>query len=415
VVGGRSTESGDAPAPDAGSAEPKLLIAGGTKTAHRAGPTGRFGHGERTSVDDQPLVPEYAGACVTNVVPALLEPADTTPSWLPAGAVEADQVVLFVIDGLGWEQLQARTDVAPTLAAMAGGPITTVAPSTTATALTSIATGLTPGLHGVIGYRMDVDGEVLNVLRWSINNRDARELVPPEKVQPVEPFLGQRPAIVTKAEFERSGFTLAHLEGVRFGGYRMPSTLVAETTRLLQANEPFIYCYYEGIDKVAHEYGLAEHYDAELAAVDRLVGDLLAVLPPGACLVITSDHGQVDVGEAVRPLDREVMRHVALLSGEGRFRWLHARPGRLADLLEATRACHGDEAWVASRDEAALQGWFGHHLSAAAASRLGDVLIAAREPVAFEDPADTGPYHLVARHGSMTPDEMRVPLLAQRA
>ena len=55
----------------------------------------------------------------------------------------------------------------PTLAAFEGGPITTVAPSTTATALTSITTGLTPGEHGLVGYRIDVGGEVLNVLRWA--------------------------------------------------------------------------------------------------------------------------------------------------------------------------------------------------------------------------------------------------------
>ncbi len=81
---------------------------------------------------------------------------------------DADQVVLFVLDGLGWEQLQARRSLAPMLSGMMGGPILTVAPSTTATALTSITTGLTPGEHGVVGYRVAVDGEVLNVLRWSV-------------------------------------------------------------------------------------------------------------------------------------------------------------------------------------------------------------------------------------------------------
>jgi predicted AlkP superfamily pyrophosphatase or phosphodiesterase len=364
---------------------------------------------------DHPALPDYQGACLSNVVPVLVDRREAAPPWLPPPAVDASQVVLLVLDGLGWDQLEARRSLAPTLSDMTGGPISTVVPSTTATALTSIATGLTPGEHGVIGYRINVHGDVLNVLRWQTGRGDARRAIPPEQFQPVVPFLGQRPPVVTRAEFEGSGFSGVHLAGVRFHGWRVTSTLVTEVRKLLQSGESFVYAYYDGVDKVAHEYGLGEYYDAELAAVDRLVGDLLAVLPPRAALVLTSDHGQVDVGEAVRPLDKEVMRHVALLSGEGRFRWLHARPGRLADLLEATRACHGDEAWVSSRDEAALQGWFGHHLSAAAASRLGDVLIAARDDVAFEDPADTGPYHLVARHGSMTEAEMRVPLLAQRA
>ena len=110
---------------------------------------------------DLPLLPDYGGACVTNVVPALLEPAVDEPAWLPPGVAEADQIVLLVLDGLGWNQLQARRALAPTLCSMAGGPITTVAPSTTATALTSLATGLTPGEHGVIGYRFDVAGALL--------------------------------------------------------------------------------------------------------------------------------------------------------------------------------------------------------------------------------------------------------------
>ncbi len=65
---------------------------------------------------------------------------------------------------------------------------------------------------------------------------------------------------------------------------------------MLAGGEPFIYAYYDGIDKVAHEHGLGEHYDAELRAVDRLVGDIAASCPAGAVLVVTADHGQVDIG-----------------------------------------------------------------------------------------------------------------------
>jgi predicted AlkP superfamily pyrophosphatase or phosphodiesterase len=361
---------------------------------------------------DRPVLPDYGGACVTNVVPTLLEPPADLPAWLPAGVAAADQVVLFVLDGLGWNQLRARPSLAPTLSAMAGGPITTVAPSTTATALTSIATGMTPGEHGVIGYRFDVADSVLNVLRWSVDGRDARGSVPPESIQAVEPFLGHRPAIVTRAEFKSSGFTRAHLEGARFNGYRVTSTLVVETARALRENEPFVYCYYDGIDKVAHEYGLGEVYDAELAAVDRLVGDLLAVLPPGAALVVTADHGQLDVGDRVVPLHPEVLAHTSMQSGEGRFRWLHARPGRCEALLEAASQHHAGVAWITTRDQAIADGWFGPKVTEAARGRLGDVALVARDDIAFHDPDDSGPYVLVGRHGSLTADEMLVPLLA---
>ena len=364
---------------------------------------------------DQPLLPDYGGACVTNIVPALLEPGDDTPSWLPPDVVDADQIVLLVLDGLGWEQLAARRSIAPTLSSLAGGAITTIAPSTTATALTSIATGLTPGEHGVIGYRINVDGSVLNVLRWSIGGRDARQSIPPNRIEPHDAFLGHRPAIITRAEFKTSGFTDAHLRGSRFNGYRMSSTLVAETRRVLRENEPFIYCYYDGLDKVAHEYGLGEVYDAELAYVDRLVNDLLAVLPPGAALVVTADHGQVDVGDRLVRLDPTVLAQTELQSGEGRFRWLHARAGRTDALLEAATEHHADVAWIVTRDQAIADGWFGPKVSEAARSRLGDVALVAREDVAFHDPDDSGIYVLIGRHGSLTPAEMLVPLLGVRA
>jgi predicted AlkP superfamily pyrophosphatase or phosphodiesterase len=362
----------------------------------------------------EPRIPDYAGPCVSNITPALLQPGHETPPWFPSAAVEADQVVLLVLDGLGWEQLQDRRSIAPTMAAMTGGSVMTVAPSTTATALTSIATGTPPSAHGIVGYRIAVDDAVLNVLRWSTPAGDARRTISPAAFQVEAPFGGQVPPVVTRAEFIDSGFTRAHLAGTRIVPYRMVSTLITEVGRLTRAGEAFVYAYYEGIDKVAHEYGLAEHYDAELRAADRLVADLIDSLPPGAALVVTSDHGQVDVGDNLITPAADVLRHVRLQSGEARFRWLHARSGQGDALLEAATTHHADTAWVVSLEQIADERWLGE-LTAASAGRLGDVALVAREPVAFEDPDDSGPYHLVGRHGSLTAAEMLVPLLGTRA
>jgi len=363
-------------------------------------------------MSDLLLLPSYDGACITNVVPALLRPAEAAPPWLPAAAHDADRVVLLVIDGLGWNQLQQRRALAPTLSGLDGGPITTVAPSTTATALTSIATGLPPGEHGVVGYRMAVDGEVLNVLRWTTPRGDARQTIPPTKIQSQPCFEGHRPPVLTRAEFASSGFTAAHLDQVRFTGYRTLGTLTAEVARLARAGEPFVYAYYEGLDKVSHEYGLGAQYDEELRWIDHLVASVLEALPAGTVLVVTADHGQVEVGDNVIDLPGEVLSHVAMQSGEGRFRWLHARAGRAAALLETATSALGAHAWIRTREEVIAQGWYGPTVTERAAGRLGDVLLAAQGTIAFYDPADTGPYVLVGRHGSLTEDEMLVPLLA---
>jgi predicted AlkP superfamily pyrophosphatase or phosphodiesterase len=365
------------------------------------------------------------------------------PSWLPGVVEDAAQVVLLVIDGLGWEQLADHRAEAPTIASMAGGPITSVVPTTTATALTSLTTGLAPGIHGVVGYRVAVAGagpatgpggggrgdpaavdargsdgaargrfQVLNVLKWTTGAGDARALVPPSSFQPHPSFLGRCCPVVSRVEFAGTGFSDAHLAGSPLAGWRVASSLAVEVRRLLAAGEPFVYAYYDGVDKVAHEKGLGEHYAAELRYADRLVGDLLEALVPGAVLVVTADHGQVEVRRPPVALDPAILADVHLLSGEGRFRWLHVAPGATDRVRARCEERYGDLAWVRTRAELVEQGWFGPALAPGVAERLGDVALVARQAVAFFDPADTGEMHLVSRHGSLTSAEMYVPLVA---
>lgn len=369
---------------------------------------------------DQPTLPDYGGACIDQVVAAALRtgpyraPAGPPP-WLPEPAVGATQVVLLVLDGLGWAQLKERPGLAPTMNAMAGGPITTVAPSTTAAALTSITTGAPPATHGIVGYRLRVEGDhILNILRWKTAAGDARHAIPPEAFQPLRPFDSTAAPVVTRAAVAESGFTRAHMAGARMYGWRMPSTIVATVASLLGDGERFVYAYYDGVDKVAHEFGFGPKYDAEVVAADRLVHDLVDVLPAGAALVVVSDHGQVDVGDRVAVVHPEVVALTMLLSGEGRFRWLHARPGLVDRLAEAAHRHYDEVAWVRTRDDAAAEGWFGGPLTPRVADRLGDVVIAPRERIAVLDPADPGEQWMRCRHGSLTSAEMLVPLLGAR-
>ena len=149
---------------------------------------------------------------------------------------------------------------------------------------------------------------------------------------------------------------------------------------LIRDGAPFVYAYYDGIDSIAHETGLGERYDAEVAATDRLVADLLARLPKSAALAITSDHGQVEVRTAPIHLDEEVMAEVTGLSGEGRFRWLHTAHGATQRVARRATDHYGDVAWVRTVSELAEEGFFGGPLSADFLSRLGDVALQWREP-----------------------------------
>lgn len=362
----------------------------------------------------QPRVPNYAGGCVSNIIPAILGPRGTTevPDWMPDAVRGANQVVLLVLDGLGWHQLQKRLTMCPTLASMEGASITTIAPTTTVSALTSITTGLAPGEHGLVGYRMNFGGRVMQMLRWGDDKGDLRRMYPPDVVQPCPPFMGAVVPVLSRTELEGSAFTEAHLRGARSCGWRSASSIAVQVRDLLHNRHSFIYAYYDGVDKIAHERGFGEYFDAELRHADRLVADILSVLVPGSVLLITADHGQVEVGTNTTALDAEVSSIVTLQSGEGRFRWLHTRPGAVDDLWAACSEHHGSAAWVIRRDELIDGGWFGPRVTDAARQRLGDVALIARTPTSFEDIADSGPFPLICRHGALTDDELDVPLLA---
>jgi hypothetical protein len=353
--------------------------------------------------------PDYEGASVTGIVPGLLglRPAP----WLPASVEGARSRVLLVLDGVGWHSIQSHRAVMPTLAGLEGGPVTTVVPSTTAAALTSITTGLAPAQHGMVGYRIRVGRQVLDVLRWRVPEGRPPQ---PEEVVTEKSFLGRPVPVVTRAEFARTGFTAAHMQGARLSGWRTTATLVEHARRLVEAGEDLVYLYYDGVDKVAHEYGLQDgFYPAELAATDRLVADLLEALPASAALLVTSDHGQVHY-QGLVSLD-PVAPLVRAYAGDGRFRYLYARPGAEEELARAAEEAFDDRAWVFRREQLADEGWLGPTRPAGPVlSRVGDVTLAAREPVAFADPTHLREAELVAGHGSLTPDEMLVPLLAGR-
>jgi len=342
-----------------------------------------------------PVLPAFGGACLTGVVPGLLHHlygGEPLPAWMPAPVAEAVQIVLLVLDGLGWQQLQDRAAVAPILRSGIGCSITSVAPSTTACALTSLATGRPPAEHGVVGYRVAYDNEIMNILQWSIGGVDARTRVPAPLFQPCPLFPGspEKVSVVTRYDFATTGFSAAHLGDAALHGWHTRAGLVTGVRGLVGGGTRFVYAYYDGIDKVAHARGLGEYYDDELRDVDRLVGDVLGVLPPGAVLVVTADHGQVQVGSSVEVLEGDVMDGVYLISGEGRFRWLHTRPGATAAVAEAARDAFGDVAWVRTKDEVVEAGWLGGVPSTTVSARLGDVVLARRN-----QPAS---YHLCVVH-----------------
>jgi hypothetical protein len=155
-----------------------------------------------------------------------------------------------------------------------------------------------------------------------------------------------------------------------------------------------------------------------MAGADRLVEILLAALPPWAALIVTGDHGQINV-PAEHRFDMDAYRGlrdgVRVVAGESRVRYLHTLDGARDTVIAMWREVLGDAAWVVSREEAVAEGWFGpvpeEHLQ-----RIGDVVIACHEDYVVLASATDPPKmaHNVAFHGSATRAEMLVPLLVAR-
>ncbi len=356
----------------------------------------------------QQVRPDYDGACISNLIRGLRARAP----WIPAAAREADSIVLLVLDGLGWNTIESRRASLQTLGRMEGGPITSVLPSTTPTALSSISTGLTPSQHGIVGYRIFIGTGILNVIRWAMHGGGRA----PEAAtfQPREAFDADPVPVVTRAQFAGTGFTDILYRGSPLYGYFSTSGLAAQARRLIDAGERLVYAYYDGPDLVAHMHGMRDEFFArEIAFCDALAEDLLAQLPERTAVVVTADHGHVQFERRISLGGLGTMTQAQ--AGESRFRYLHAKPGAADDLLAAAREKFSGHSWVFTRDEIFDEGYMGPAApSPEVRKRVGDVVLAAREPVGYVDPENPGENKLLSGHGSMAPDEMLVPLIAAR-
>ncbi|MEU2729421.1 nucleotide pyrophosphatase/phosphodiesterase family protein [Streptomyces griseoviridis] len=388
--------------------------------------------------DPQPLapdsapLPQYGSGSLADLLPTLATGMGVP--GLPAGIREltpVDRACVFLIDGLGWEQLKAHPDEAPFMTSLLAGsrggtgtPLTAGFPATTATSLASVGTGLPPGAHGLPGYtvRDPATGALMNQLRW-------QPWTAPEVWQPYPTVFrlaedaGVHAAQVSSPTFQNTPLTKVALSGGIFRGRltgeeRMD--LAAE--ELAAGDRSLVYTYYAELDGAGHRFGVAsDTWRGQLMYVDRLVQRLAEQLPPRSALYVTADHGMIDVpfDEDHRidfDADWELRAGVALLGGEGRARHVYAVPGAQGDVLACWREVLGEQFWVASRDEAIDAGWFGPRVDERVRGRLGDVVAAARDDVLIiaseREPKESA---MVGNHGSMTPAEQFVPLLEVRS
>ena len=340
----------------------------------------------------------------------------------PLGLPSVGKAVVVLADGLGVSNLRARAGHARFLTThlAKADVVDGVFPATTAAGIASLATGVAPGTHGLVGYKVldAAHDRVVNQLTgWD-------ERMEPRLWQN-QPTVFERAAeagipgfAVGPKRFTESGFSQAVLRGAAYLPAETIGARFAAARAVFDA-EPraLIYLYVPELDISAHAHGWeSPRWLAQLEALDAETARFAGALRQDEGMILTADHGVVDVPEAKQVLFDTVPQLVAgvrHIGGDPRCLQLYTEPGVDADALaDVWHAVEGERAWVFTRDQAVAAGLFGA-VRAEVLPRIGDVIVAARKLIAYYDSREPNQSarSMIGQHGSLTDEELRVPLV----
>jgi len=402
--------------------------------------------GHRIPEHPEWVMPAYAGGSTVNLVNSLLAYFGVEHTGAPlafhqefmAALRGVRKIILMVFDGMGWFNIERahgrRPLIREVLASAWCRPLTTVFPSTTSAAISSLATGVAPARHGVIGYLMYFPQyhHVFNMLNFTTPDEQHLDLLS-FGFKP-ESYLGH-PTILhcltaqqllagayTFHAYVDSGLSRMVYHDASPNPYYALGDLIAQA--MSQANSPLTqlqFLYWSTLDTLAHNYGAASAaYADELAMWLAVLRDqMLPHLDAETALVLTADHGHIDGddNEAMNLMDMPVVDSLlrAPPAGEGRAMHLFVLPNkveqvrhRLEEYLGLTIL--GKEEFIALRllgDAPPRPG-----LEAS----IGDLILLPHgsRRVIYEYHPPKPRTSMVGRHGGLSPDEMIVPLLIFR-
>jgi hypothetical protein len=336
---------------------------------------------------------------------------------------QVDRIAVVLVDGLGWHLLPELAADAPLLASvLAGGAgrlseLVCTFPSTTPTSLVSLGTGAQPGEHGILGFTLNIPGtdRVLTHVRW-------RDDPPHTQWQPLPTWFErlQRAGVSARAalpaSFMGSGLTDAAYRGAQFLPTHHNEDYAQRVTDELRAAPGLVYGYTADLDTAAHVFGIGSPRWHEAAAgVDALLTRLVETLPANAALLVTADHGGLNVSADARvDLDNDprLGDGVRVVAGDPRVRYLHTEPGATADVQATWTEAADGWAQVYSRQQAVATGMFGP-VSQPHLARIGDVVVVCTGDSAVlatgHEPAETA--RLIGFHGAGSAAELAIPLI----
>lgn len=338
----------------------------------------------------------------------------------------AQRACVVVVDGLGLHNLTATADAAPTLTGAPCRPLQSGFPSTTATNMAALGTGLPGGRTGMLGYtvRNPETGGLFNLISW----KGGPEPEAWQQQPTIFELLAEQDLLSVSVgpwTFASSPLTRATLRGAEYDAAESLAERVTRTIDVLGEPDVKVATVYWGdVDKTGHHHGWqSPQWRQALSDLDTELARLAASVPPGTLLLVTADHGMVDIPrgdshEFSGPARIDVAGNpvladgVALVAGEARICHVHTEPGAATAVLAAWRAELGERADVLARDEAISAGWFGP-VEDRFRPVIGDVVAAMRGDIAVVDSRTQSAESLtlIGMHGSGTPAERTIPLI----
>lgn len=338
----------------------------------------------------------------------------TNPLSLP----DSERTALLLVDGMGNDVVEKYGSQFPAIASLSQrSALNTTFPSTTATALATLGTGVLPGIHGMLGYTIRVPrsgepGRLLNALKWD------------ERVDPAiwqsQPTLyeraladGIKSSYIAAKRYEGTGFSRATLRGSEYLGANRTEEMIEYAKKALAKARSFAYLYINNLDHAGHNDGVgSEKWLEALKYVDDVIAQLSAALPIGTNLFVTADHGMVNVGEKIiLGEENDLLTDVTLLGGEPRARHIYVREGALTDVKSRWENHLAGKADIYTKES--IASLIGGEVSLDSHDRLGDLIVVPQGELILIDPtrvAQEG--KMIGHHGGTTKTEVEIPLLS---
>ena len=325
-------------------------------------------------------------------------------------------VCVVLVDGLGLQNLKGSGAHAGFLNSQQNISASCFFPSTTATSLVSLATGKPPWETGFIGYQIyhRESARAMNLLSGWSSEQQAQEFQRLDTISELATAQGVEFNVIAHSSYKSSGFTAATMRGATFHAHDSISERFDKARYLLnQGRQSLTYLYVPELDQTAHALGWkSSKWLNLLEDLDSEVSRLASALPKAAGLVVTADHGVVDIPTANHIYLDEYLEadELDFVGGDTRGLFLYLKnESDTENISRALTQSLSEYCYVLTPGQLVESGYW----KQGSGLNLPELVLLAKKEVALyhRDFAKKKSLEMIGHHGSISPAEMSIPLI----